>query len=335
MFASDCKLDSWEFYETQDASLLRECIAAGQDFATPAFMEETALSIALMVGTDLQFVQILWDEAAGRNVLNRLYPDGTSLLHRLAANDDPAITARFGNLLLDLGLDPTTPFGLILGENIGTVDASIPMLMMKQIRHPDIAFANRLVTTYISSPRFDKLSAQVNRILLDGASNADVDWLFAFDLLFTAGADVNHANESGWTPLLRLCNSGRLDDSDNLLFLNILLQYGANPNTKNLDGDTALHRIAQRGNTVAAKRLVEAGANPLALNLAGKSVLHQLASNGGSPEMLEFFISQGVDPSLKDMQGDTALSLQLQKKDGDRLKDIKLIEILEQITSKQ
>lgn len=329
-----CDLGDEEFYSRQDKAELAACIAAGQDMAVPALMDETPLGIALLVGTDIDFVTVLWDEAARRGATVGVLPDGMTLFHRLAANGDAAMVQHFGTLLLDAGSDPSLPFGTLLGQDLSDVAASIPQMLINSGVDVDTDFATRLMQAYLDGAAFDAGSAATAWILLDGMSHADLRWLPALKLLLAAGADVNTASDHGFTPLMRFCNVNRreADPPENAL-LDLMLEHGADPRAATPDGDTALHRIGQSGNVAAAQRLVEAGADPLALTKDGQSILHWLAHNKGSPEMLRYFLSLGVDPDLRDNSGQTALDAQLAKADNDPLKDPDLIAILREAST--
>lgn len=69
-------------------------------------------------------------------------------------------------------------------------------------------------------------------------------------------------------PLHRMMSSGRF------AAVPVLLGAGANPNSRDICGVSALHMAAECGSTVAAAALLEAGADTTALRLDGFSPLH-------------------------------------------------------------
>lgn len=56
-------------------------------------------------------------------------------------------------------------------------------------------------------------------------------------VLLAAGANVDVSCASGWTPLMRACNSGWLEAAM------LLLDAGADPHAQNAEGYTALGRV--------------------------------------------------------------------------------------------
>jgi ankyrin repeat protein len=69
-------------------------------------------------------------------------------------------------------------------------------------------------------------------------------------LLIARGADVNAADEQGWTPLMLSVRTGKL------AAVEALLEAGADPLACSLTGATALHLAAVNGKTEVCKCLV-------------------------------------------------------------------------------
>jgi ankyrin repeat protein len=69
-----------------------------------------------------------------------------------------------------------------------------------------------------------------------------------------------------------------------------LINYGADINKTDCNGNTPLHTAASKGNFEVVKFLVEAGANPIAKNSKGKTPL-DLANEGSYPATVEFLAS--------------------------------------------
>lgn len=81
----------------------------------------------------------------------------------------------------------------------------------------------------------------------------------------------------------------------------LLLQAGANPRFRDLEGMTALHYAAGLGKTDLVAALIEAGANVNALTVQGVSALH-LAVAGGHTDSLRALLAAGarVDTAVVD-----------------------------------
>ena len=93
---------------------------------------------------------------------------------------------------------------------------------------------------------------------------------------------------------------GRADD------IKILLDKGANPNTKNPDGWSVLSIAADRTDPEAVKivaALLEGGANPNAFDSVTKTYPIMNAVKNGSAEMVRYMIEKGADYKVKDANG--------------------------------
>lgn len=65
---------------------------------------------------------------------------------------------------------------------------------------------------------------------------------------------------------------------------------------------TPLHFAAAAGQVEAAAALMEAGANPNAKTVDGRSVLH-MAANSGNVKLVEQLLQSGADPKIRDKNG--------------------------------
>ena len=132
-------------------------------------------------------------------------------------------------------------------------------------------------------------------------------------------ANVNIANGSGWTPLMRAAIHGNRD------ILQLLLSYNANPHARNYNTDTPLHIACEYNQLDIVRDLLEAdeGKNKtttIARNMKGELPIHKAArgANGARQkdakerlqvlEIMKIFIQQyKIDPSLTDNQGNNVL----------------------------
>ena len=88
------------------------------------------------------------------------------------------------------------------------------------------------------------------------------------------------------------------------------LGAGADPNARDGDGFTPLHRAAahsQTPETVTA--LVNAAADPNARDVFGLTPLHRAAAFSQTPEIVTALVNAGADPNARNEDGDTTFEL--------------------------
>ena len=94
-------------------------------------------------------------------------------------------------------------------------------------------------------------------------------------LLLESGADVDSRDDTGGTPLHRLQVADE-EEAEGQDITRLLLEYGANVNAQDKDGNTPLLVVAHRGHACAAQILLEHGAEPNAKNHDGQTPLSRL-----------------------------------------------------------
>lgn len=127
-----------------------------------------------------------------------------------------------------------------------------------------------------------------------------MDWDFV-DALIARGFDPRPASPQFLGYLA--------DIEDPLLALDVLLQWGIDPNAVDRFGQTPLHHVSLRPNMDAVlRRLVELG-NPLnATNQNGRSALHMAALNGNGGNVCTL-LDMRADATLRDNKNNTAREL--------------------------
>jgi ankyrin repeat protein len=128
------------------------------------------------------------------------------------------------------------------------------------------------------------------------ASRGDCE---SIKLLLKKGAKVNSTDDNSDTPLHEASDNGRLEVAK------LLIENGANVNAKNKQGKTPIYPVAKSGNLDLVKLLVSKGAK---IQTTGYTPLHdavnnsflQLQSDNNLAEMIEYFLSKGVDINAKD-----------------------------------
>ena len=107
-------------------------------------------------------------------------------------------------------------------------------------------------------------------------------------LLLDKGANVDTKFDGGWTVLMAAVNNRQIE------VVRVFLAAGANPNIQASYGGTALMNAAQGGNEEIARMLLAAGADVNAKNLGGWSALMSAAVEGRS-STCRMLVEAGAD----------------------------------------
>ncbi len=216
--------------------------------------------------------------AAGANV-NDTAPDGTSALVMAAYSDHGAFAA----FLLDHGADPNAAAGGYTALHIAVLTHDTELLQALVAHGANV---NARLTKGTPVRRFEEdlvlpQSLAGGTPFLVAARFAEADLMRR---LANAGADTRLAANNGLTPLMAAVTPDRrslvlrgLRSSEattrTMEAVQLALQFGADVNATNADGDTALHMAAAKGSNAMVQFLVEKGARMNIKNKLGQTPL--------------------------------------------------------------
>lgn len=123
--------------------------------------------------------------------------------------------------------------------------------------------------------------------------------------LLNLGVDPNLRDEEGLTPLHRALMH---NNPYNAEVVDLLLRRGADPNARGRDGNTPLHLAAEFNRVQAAALLLKHGADPNAVNARGETPLH-IAAGEGRYAVAYLLLQHGADPNTKNNQDKTPADL--------------------------
>ncbi|KAL2855584.1 ankyrin repeat-containing domain protein [Aspergillus pseudodeflectus] len=124
--------------------------------------------------------------------------------------------------------------------------------------------------------------------------------------LLDAGIPASHQLPFGFAPILIAAN---LDvGSDSEYIVDLLISAGANMNFANEGGITSLYSSARKGNLPVVRMLLSKGATIQADHRNRRIPLH-LAAAGGYNEILDLLLENDADVNARDVNGLTAVYL--------------------------
>lgn len=90
--------------------------------------------------------------------------------------------------------------------------------------------------------------------------------------------------------------------------IELLLEYGADPNAKDSSGSTSLHTAAQDGHNKIIQLLLEYWADPNSKDDSGLTPLH-IAVKGKKVSTVKLLLDAGADKEVQDHNGNTSLHI--------------------------
>ena len=151
----------------------------------------------------------------------------------------------------------------------------------------------------LGKPKFQK---DAERELVHAIKMGDTDEV---GRVLTSGmADVNHlVGYIGTSPLYDAIFTRK----SKINVVQLLLDYGADPNQAIKDGWTPLHIAACKGQIDVVKLLLHRGANTNMAACHGTTALHMAASSGRK-DVVQVILDAGADINMAKQDGKTALS---------------------------
>lgn len=222
-------------------------------------------------------------------------PDASLSIYDAARSGDPvAIKAA-----LDAGADPNAPapsgpnsgltplhiaasgslgpaiHALIVGGASSSVDARLadgrtPLMLAAEFGRPDAIAALASASAALDARDTSGRTPLLYATLAGRADNVQA--------LLAAGASVNAADESGRTPAAHCCSS-----PIDARILRILLEAGADPDTADATGATAIMLAAESGDADKVLLLLNAGAAARARSADGRTALDRAQARNDEP----------------------------------------------------
>lgn len=120
------------------------------------------------------------------------------------------------------------------------------------------------------------------------------------EVIAASGADVNFASKDGFTALMTASVLGKSDQVE------ILLSHGANVSPVSREGMSAISYAAMTDNPKTIRLLAQAGANVNEVSLGDMTPLIT-SVNSGNSHTVKALLESGADVNHQDSNGDTAL----------------------------
>ncbi|KAJ5391976.1 hypothetical protein N7509_007466 [Penicillium cosmopolitanum] len=291
---------------------------------------ETALWKAVRL-KNLSMVKILLEKEANPNPTIK----GGTMLHEAVESGDMAMIA----LLLHNGADPniitkTGKFALMqaVASNKGHIVKLLLDNGAKPDLHPKVGRVNTALGRAVRDNNYSlvKLLLQRNAQIdlhapeFDSAliSACRLGYLQMVDVLLEHGANVNQKEDDGVSALSVITSGELLDNPQSVPITAILLEKGADPNTKSSRGLPVIFNLVQKGYPSRGKfapyilkLLLAGGADPNSKTDDGTSLLQAIVKVGHF-SLAEPVIERGVDLNPKGDDGYTNLMHAIER--GDR-----------------
>ncbi|MBR1778317.1 MAG: ankyrin repeat domain-containing protein [Alphaproteobacteria bacterium] len=327
------------WWRQADIAAVQKEIEKGADLNRVDPMGKTPLMTAILLKKDPSIIRLMIEKGADPNYVS---PDGKSVLMSAFPNEemmqilfDAGVKADRNLLVKYQIVKPVSAVKLLIknGADINARDEYGETLLKKSAHYIDLETAETLLAlgadirtknnfgeTVVSSAVTNK-DIRVVKFLLDKGAVAYINTKSGFDertplmiasfaqspemieLLLQYGADVNAADKNGETALMQAV--------DNPAVVRVLVNRGADVNTINRNGENALTKALVRMKKYNLPALAETveilKKTNVNMNVKNKDGVPALSLAFTKPEELKQLLETGADPNLRDNQGRTAL----------------------------
>ena len=322
-----------------DVAEVRKEIEKGADLNRVDPTGRTPLMSAILLKKDPVIIRLMIEKGADPNYVS---PDGKSVLMSAFPNEemmqalfDAGVKADRDLLVRYQIVKPVDAVKLLMehGADINARDEYGETLLKKSAHYIDVETAEALLAlgadirtknnygeTVLSSAVTNK-DVRVAKFLLDKGAAAYINAKESFygktplitaayaqspemiELLLQYGADINAADGNGETALMMA-----IDNPD---VLQVLVNHGANVNMIDRNGENALTkalvRMKKYNSATCAKAVEILKKTNVDMNVKNKDGVPALSLAYTKPEELKQLLETGADPNLRDNNGRTAL----------------------------
>ena len=233
----------------------------------------------------------------------RNYADAVKWLLDHEADIDAATDWGFTALLVAARNDNVEPMKVLLdaNSNIEHVDQYGNTALAIAAKYGKTEAVNLLLKYDANTESKDhEGNTALMHAIKESLTNDDVEIV---QILLKNGANVQHQNNDGLTPLMKTAG---LLNGDAASIIENLLDQGAELDTADKQGRTALMHALNEASTQTRKVLIESGASLEAKNDLGDTALI-LAAGYSEPSAVEFLLEHGADIEARDTFGFTPL----------------------------